>query len=208
MYRRFCEAPGGGGVGPGVAESDVDCCVQAASGTGVDETARSAAAREARRPRRPGDNLIHLRDEAMATVQRPKPKGKHFTLEEANAMLPLLRAILRDVTALAQELRERHQTLLRMQSSGNLDKAHEEEIQQLAEAFERDQDRMREYEYELKALHIELKDYFTGLVDFPCRMNGREVYLCWKLDEPEVAHWHELDAGFAGRQKLKQQTWN
>jgi hypothetical protein len=144
----------------------------------------------------------------MATVQRPKPKGKHFTVEEANASLPLLRSILRDVTALAQELRERHQTLLRMQSSGNLDKAHEEEIQKLAEAFERDQDRMREYEHELKALHIELKDYFTGLVDFPCRMNGREVYLCWKLDEPEVAHWHELDAGFAGRQKLKQQAWN
>jgi len=144
----------------------------------------------------------------MATVQRPKPKGKHFTVEEANATLPLLRSILRDVTALAHELRERHQTLLRMQSSGNLDTAHEEEIQQLAEAFERDQDRMREYEHELKSLNIELKDYFTGLVDFPCRMHGREVYLCWKLDEPEVAHWHELDAGFAGRQKLKQQAWN
>lgn len=144
----------------------------------------------------------------MATAQRPKPKGKHFTVDEANAMLPLLRSILRDVTVLAHELRERHQTLLRMQSSGNLDKAHEEEIQQLAEAFETDQERMREYERELKALHIELKDYFTGLVDFPCSMNGREVYLCWKLDEPEVAHWHELDAGFAGRQKLKQQAWN
>jgi len=144
----------------------------------------------------------------MATVQSPKPKGKHFTVEEANATLPLLRSILRDVTALAHELRERHQTLLRMQSSGSLDAAHEEEIQQLAEAFERDQDRMREYEHELKSLNIELKDYFTGLVDFPCRMNGREVYLCWKLDEPEVTHWHELDAGFAGRQKLKQQAWN
>jgi hypothetical protein len=33
-------------------------------------------------------------------------------------------------------------------------------------------------------------------------MNGREVYLCWRLGEPDVAHWHELEGGFAGRQKL------
>ena len=89
-----------------------------------------------------------------------------------------------------------------------MDKAHEEEIQQLIEKFERDQERMREYEHELKALHIELKDYDTGLIDFPCWMNDHEVFLCWKLDEPVVAHWHELDAGFAGRQKLQQQAWN
>jgi hypothetical protein len=139
----------------------------------------------------------------MATIQQPKPKRKHFTVAEANATLPLLRAILRDVTVLAQDLRERHQTLLRLQSSGNMDKAHEEEIRHLIETFERDQERMREYEHELKALHIELKDYDTGLVDFPCWMNDREVFLCWKLDEPVVAHWHELDAGFAGRQKLQ-----
>ena len=56
------------------------------------------------------------------------------------------------------------------------------------------------------AAGIELKDYFTGLIDFPCRMDGREVYLCWRLGEPEVGHWHELDAGFAGRQKLLSTT--
>jgi hypothetical protein len=40
------------------------------------------------------------------------------------------------------------------------------------------------------------------LIDFPAWMNGREVYLCWRLGEPDVGHWHELDAGFAGRKKL------
>ena len=69
--------------------------------------------------------------------------------------------------------------------------------------LERGQERMREYERELQNLGIELKDYFIGLIDFPCRMDGREVYLCWRLGEPEVAYWHELDAGFAGRQKLR-----
>ena len=41
-----------------------------------------------------------------------------------------------------------------------------------------------------------------GLVDFPSRLDGRTVFLCWRLGEPEVLHWHELDAGFAGRQPL------
>ena len=49
---------------------------------------------------------------------------------------------------------------------------------------------------------VELKDYFAGLVDFPSRREGRVVYLCWRFGEPAVAYWHELEAGFAGRQKL------
>ena len=60
---------------------------------------------------------------------------------------------------------------------------------------------MKDFVQELNALGVELKDYYTGLVDFPGWMNGHEVYLCWRLGEPEVAHWHELDAGFAGRQE-------
>ena len=68
--------------------------------------------------------------------------------------------------------------------------------------FERGQEQMHEYERELQQLGVELKDYFTGLIDFPCRMDGREVYLCWRLGEPEVGHWHELDAGFARPAKI------
>ncbi len=144
----------------------------------------------------------------MATTKRSKNRKKYFTVDEANATLPLLRVILRDITTLAHDLRDRHQRLLRLQSSSKVDKAHAEEIQKGIEQFERDQDRMREYENELRELHVELKDYFTGLVDFSCWMDGREVYLCWRMDEPEVAHWHELDAGFSGRQKLPQQVLN
>jgi hypothetical protein len=84
--------------------------------------------------------------------------------------------------------------------------AYGEELQQIRAQVERDQERMREYEGELKSLGVELKDYYTGLIDFPCRMDGREVYLCWRLGEAEVAHWHEIDAGFAGRQKLMHDT--
>jgi hypothetical protein len=51
-------------------------------------------------------------------------------------------------------------------------------------------------------LGCEIKDIEQGLVDFPALREGREVYLCWRLGEEEVAFWHELDAGFGGRQPL------
>ena len=54
----------------------------------------------------------------------------------------------------------------------------------------------------LDALGIELKDPRLGLVDFPGEMNGRRILLCWRLGEPEVQFWHEVDAGYAGRQPL------
>jgi hypothetical protein len=139
----------------------------------------------------------------MAAPRRARTR-KYFTVAEANALLPLLRSILRDVTELAGDLRDRHERLARLESTPreSLGDAYKEELQQIQAEFERDQERMREYEAELKSLGVELKDYYTGLVDFPCRMDGRDVYLCWRVGEPDVAHWHELDAGFAGRRKL------
>jgi hypothetical protein len=138
----------------------------------------------------------------MAASKRAN-KRKLFTPAQANAMLPLLRSILRDVTQLAHELRDRHDRLQRLTGDGKgLGSAHREEVQEMEGEFERGRERMQDYLQELDKLGIELKDPFTGLVDFRSMIDGREVYLCWRLDEPEVAHWHELDAGFAGRQKL------
>jgi hypothetical protein len=47
-----------------------------------------------------------------------------------------------------------------------------------------------------------VRDIDRGLVDFPALIAGREVYLCWVDDEPAVAHWHEIEAGFRGRRPL------
>ncbi len=140
----------------------------------------------------------------MAATKPPTGK-KYYTPAGANATLPLVRVIIRDVTELARDLRERHERLSRVLSGkrSGLSPAHEEELLQAQSELERGQVRMREYERELQNLGIELKDYFIGLIDFPSRMDGREVYLCWRLGEAEVAYWHELDAGFAGRQKLR-----
>ena len=133
---------------------------------------------------------------------KDKIKKKYYTVAEANASLPLVRSIVRDITDLAVSIQDRHQRLVGLQNAGTIDKAHQEEIQQIVSAFESDQERMKDYEQELENLNVELKDYVTGLIDFTSWMDGREVYLCWRLGEPEVSHWHELDAGFAGRQKL------
>src|SRR5262249_5214328 len=143
-----------------------------------------------------------MRGEPMA-AKKPERGKKYFTVAEANATLPLVRAIVRDITELAPALRDRHERLSRRTAHKRVPgDAYEEELDQLEEEYERDKDRMKEYMQELEKLGVELKDYFSGLIDFLCRLDGREVYLCWRLGEAEVAHWHELDAGFSGRQKL------
>ena len=55
---------------------------------------------------------------------------------------------------------------------------------------------------QVDAWGVTLRDIGTGLVDFPALVNGRPIWLCWKLGEDEIAHWHELDAGIAGRKPL------
>ncbi len=138
----------------------------------------------------------------MSTNKRKRGK-KYFTAAEANATLPLVRSIVKDITELAVSLRDRHERLTRLGGDRRvLGEAYQEEMQTMQDDLDRAQDQMKDYVQELHALGVELKDYYTGLVDFPAWMNGHEVYLCWRLGEPEVAHWHELDAGFAGRQKL------
>lgn len=136
-------------------------------------------------------------------AKKPKSGKKYYSAEAANATLPLVRAIVRDIADLARELDERHERVERLQAEkGGLAASYREEVEQIVADIDRGHSRMGEYIEELTKLGIELKDVRVGLIDFPCWVGNREVYLCWRLDEPEVGHWHELDAGFAGRQKL------
>jgi hypothetical protein len=138
-------------------------------------------------------------------ASKPPLEKRYFTVAEANSMLPLVRAILRDIMALARDLRDRQGRLNRFQAAEqkSANDAYQEELEQAQADFERDQQRLHDYEQELRNLGVELKDYFIGLVDFPFWMDDREVYLCWRFDEPEVAFWHDLDAGFIGRQPIQ-----
>lgn len=125
---------------------------------------------------------------------------KLFTVEEANRTLPLVRRIVEDVVESHRLWRERilEFDLITSGAPG--------ESRERAEALEREAQRIaREidgFQQELEALGIQLKDRRIGLVDFPSDHDGRVVLLCWRLGEPEVRFWHELDAGYAGRQPL------
>lgn len=130
---------------------------------------------------------------------------KLFTVEEANASLPLVKAIACDLATLSHEVIERRERLAMLSSSrrpGRTNDAYGEELAQIEEELERDTERLQEYVEELRALGVEPKNGPEGLLDFPSLLDGRVVYLCWKLGEPEVLYWHELDAGFRGRQPL------
>lgn len=126
-----------------------------------------------------------------------------FTVEEANAMLPLVRAIAADIAALSESLLERRERLQQMLADRPALRRdpYSEELLQVQREMEADAERLQEFVQELRDLGVEAKGP-QGLVDFPSLMEGRVVYLCWKLGESEVSHWHELHAGFAGRQSL------
>jgi hypothetical protein len=124
-----------------------------------------------------------------------------FTVEEANRTLPLVRHILDDIVRGYWRWEEKVRqfetaALLRTLDHPN-DEADrlEREAQQLAIDIEG-------YVEELRKLGVQVKGLDTGLVDFPGEIAGRPVLLCWQLGEESVQYWHDVDAGFAGRQPL------
>jgi hypothetical protein len=136
-----------------------------------------------------------------------KEKKKYFTIDEANNALPLVRAIVGDIVAKYSEVSERKSRLDQIRDPrSNRDRGSQdlygEELAQVEEELEKEISQLQEFIDELEKLGIELKDISRGLIDFPSLMDGREVYLCWLLGEDEIGHWHEIDAGFAGRQSL------
>ena len=132
------------------------------------------------------------------------PRKQHFTVAEANRRLPLVRAVVQDIVRLYGDVRERKERLDRLRSGRKRDghDPHGEELEQVEEELQKDVGRLQAYVAELNELGAELKDPERGLIDFRSMMDGREVYLCWLLGEEEIGWWHELHAGFAGRQSL------
>lgn len=133
---------------------------------------------------------------------------KLFTVEKANKTLPLVRAIVADMSRLSREVIQRRQRLAflmeRRRTPGK--DPYQEELNQIDEELANDAARLQEYVDELRQLGVEPKSAAEGLVDFPAMLDGRLVYLCWRLGEPAVEYWHDLEAGFQGRQRLGEQS--
>lgn len=137
-------------------------------------------------------------------TSEPYRPRKLFTVEQANAILPLVRAITADLVQHSREVLERRErlALLTAGRGATANDLYSQELAQIEEELDKDSEHLQAYVDELRELGVEPKSGPEGLVDFPSMMDDRLVFLCWKLGEPEVLHWHELDAGFRGRQSL------
>ena len=121
---------------------------------------------------------------------------KHYTLEEARALLPQIRAWLKSLNELRRELERCDKKLTSLMNPGH------DVGGDLVNTWIRTLARMQELLVEFQKREIQIKDLERGLVDFPAVIGGREVFLCWEQDEEDIEFWHDLDTGFAGREHL------
>lgn len=119
-------------------------------------------------------------------------------------MLPLIRAIIADLTELSRDVNDRHRRLTFLLAGRNPNEhdLYHEELVQIEKELEKDTRRLHEYREELRALGVEAERGPEGFVDFPAFLDGRKIYLCWKLGEDEVLFWHGPDAGCGQRHFL------
>lgn len=121
---------------------------------------------------------------------------KHYTRDEAQALLPQLRAWLKQLNLLRHELDRSDKRLASLMHPGN-DLGGD-----LVNKWIRTLAEMQELLGEFQQREIQVKDLERGLLDFPAIIGGKEVFLCWEQDEDTVEFWHDLDTGYSGRERL------
>lgn len=132
---------------------------------------------------------------------------RYFTIDEVNRLIPRLEELLPQVREARQRLIEQERALGRIVSqradTNGFHMERETEAGKLKGEADDAITTFRQLVQEVNDLGAEIKDPEQGLVDFRGLYEGREVYLCWRLGEPECAWWHDLDTGFAGRQPIE-----
>jgi hypothetical protein len=119
-----------------------------------------------------------------------------FTLEEANALLPEIKRLfgkLDEARATLKRLAPEAQLASENQGGGGTPYGF-----QYADALVTFVTAVQQ----ILSFGVEIKDFDKGLCDFPHKREGKIVYLCWRRGEERIEWWHDLDAGFAGRQRL------
>ena len=132
---------------------------------------------------------------AALVIRGPQPDKKYFDLDEANRALVYIARIVDDIVTCYRDAVDVRQCLDHPDP--------ENESADLEDTYECLMDRLSDLTDELSMCGAELKDYERGLVDFPAIHDGREIYLCWKAGEKTITTWHEIDAGFSGRQSIE-----
>ena len=143
--------------------------------------------------------------------------ARFYDLDEANAAIPEVRTIL-------ESLRDQRAELIRLRDAVLAHGTDEEEsrgesrgdatteakidadVRVLRLRMQGVIDRMQAGVVRIDEMGITLREIETGLLDFPALASGRQIWLCWRLGEGDVEHWHELSEGFAGRRALADLT--
>src|SRR6201997_5472724 len=131
--------------------------------------------------------------------------NRTFSLEEAQLLLPILESLLRQaingkklIEGVDNELQETaHRVFLNGGTMLNV-------VHLARRKAEREKSirRVKDALAEIDATGVQVKDIDIGLLDFPCKVEGRTVLLCWKLGEKGITHWHDTSEGFAGRKPI------
>jgi hypothetical protein len=127
---------------------------------------------------------------------------RSYSIEEANALVPQVRAVLLQLAVEQQRLEQAHHEMhRRLDENGDANPdaraaeaatASEAKVAEISEG-------MRGLMGLLEEMGVQVRDVEMGLVDFPGERNGEPVWLCWRLADPHVAHWHGTNEGYATR---------
>ena len=121
---------------------------------------------------------------------------KHYSLDEARALLPSIRDWLEIIAQARQRLENAEARLAPLLAAG-ADCGGSAVGQWIRALIE-----IKVWLREFAVREIQIKDLARGLIDFPALRGGKEVFLCWELEEDDIEFWHDLESGFAGREPL------
>lgn len=129
--------------------------------------------------------------------------GRLFTVEEANALLPTLIPLIERLLAARERVVAAGEDLQRVLERSDGNGGSKEASEAVTDIVE-----IQHIIRDVNKLGCEVKDLSVGLLDFPAEhpdSEGRVVYLCWRYGEDRVAWWHDVDAGYAGRQRIPEE---
>ncbi len=137
-------------------------------------------------------------------------ESKVISIQEANRMLPLLRLIVRDIIKHWEMIISKRTELECIEKemqprAGSRDQEPESsrQVADLKTDLNYLIDRINNYIREVEQLGCFVEEFKRGIINFPSLFHGRKVFLCWKPDEEDVSHWHELDGSFKDRLKIR-----
>ena len=134
---------------------------------------------------------------------------RHFRLSEVRAALPLVDARLGEMQQERKRAAEARALLDSVRRSGTTNgNSTRVDDAEMRSRFRRHAERLQELAAELESMGVQVKDLERGLVDWPAQRDGSTVLLCWLRGEPDVAWWHDLHAGFPGRQAIVEEEWD